>query len=109
MGTERRKSQRYAINFAVEISSSGRGLECAGADLSLGGLRLVVSDPPVLAVGDRVEVSFRLPALEQIVRVGAIVRWVDREDDRNCGLQFTAGLRAREVWAINQIFDSVAS
>ncbi|TPV96740.1 MAG: PilZ domain-containing protein [Myxococcales bacterium FL481] len=104
--SERRQNQRHTVQLAVELEFSGQQLECASADVSIGGIRLVLPDGFVLGVGDRVDVKFRLPALEATVSAPAVVRWVDRIDERSCGLQFTVGLRAREVWAINCLFDA---
>ena len=104
--SERRQNQRYALQLSVELKLQGQTIACSSADLSIGGLRLELPEPLRVAVGDTVNVSFRLPALDGAVAAPAVVRWVDRVDDRMCGLQFTAGLRAREVWAINRLFDT---
>ena len=51
-------------------------------------------------MGDRCQLTFVLPTIADPVDVGATVRW---EDDKVVGLQFD-GLRAKDVWALNEFF-----
>lgn len=104
--SERRINQRYAVRLAVEIDFNGQNLKCSAADVSIGGIKLEFGQPLPISVGDQVGVTLRLPALDDAVAASAVVRWVDRVDERVCGVQFTRGLRAREVWAINRLFDA---
>lgn len=104
--SERRENLRYAVQMAVEIDFNGQHITCSAADVSIGGIKLELAEALPIAVGDSVGVTFRLPALEDAVAAPAVVRWVDRVDERVFGVQFITGLRAREVWAINRLFDA---
>lgn len=59
----------------------------------------LLTDSP-LAYGTRVKVQFPLPALRETAEIEATVRW---GGDDGMGVQF-GSLRAREVWALNQLF-----
>ncbi|HEY8430593.1 MAG TPA: PilZ domain-containing protein, partial [Sandaracinaceae bacterium] len=50
--------------------------------------------------GTKVQLEFFLPALREEARIEATVRW---QKDGGMGVQF-GSLRAREVWALNQLF-----
>lgn len=91
--------QRYAMALEVRVTLAD-GTEQIGRsrDLGLGGMRLLTTPP--LAFGSTVTLRFRLPALAQDSEVESIVRWVD---EAGAGLQF-GSLRARDVWALNQLF-----
>ena len=54
-------------------------------------------------IGEAVQVRFSLPKLADQVVAPAHVRWVDGQN--GLGVQFT-GLRAREVWALQQLFQN---
>jgi hypothetical protein len=47
-----------------------------------------------------VQLSFKVPTQEDVIEVGATIRWANGE---GLGLQFD-GLRARDVWALNEFF-----
>lgn len=70
-------------------------------NLSLGGAFLQLSQR--LPMGQRVDLSFRVPTMEEPIEIGAIVRW---SDDKATGIQFD-GLRARDVWALNKFFEQL--
>ena len=76
---------------------------CTVLNLSLGGA--LVSLGARLAMGQRVTISFAVTTQEDVIEVGATVRW---SDDKATGLQFD-GLRAREVWGLNKYFEQLAS
>lgn len=67
-------------------------------NLSLGGV--LVGDVGRQPLGQRVHIAFSVPAPLHEIAVGAVVRWTDSE---GVGLQFE-GLRARDVWALNEYF-----
>jgi len=52
------------------------------------------------AMGARVTIVFKVPTIDEAIDVGAVVRWAD---DTSVGIQFD-GLRARDVWALNEYF-----
>lgn len=70
-------------------------------NLSLGGA--LVSAGARFAMGQRLQISFTVPTLENPIEVGATVRW---SDDQVTGLQFD-GLRARDVWGLNKFFEQL--
>jgi PilZ domain-containing protein len=70
-------------------------------NLSLGGA--LFSLGAKLAMGKRLNISFRVPTSDEAIDVGATVRW---SDDQSTGVQFD-GLRAREVWALNKYFEQL--
>ena len=72
-------------------------------NLSLGGA--LVSAGARFSMGQRLQISFKIPTQEDPVEVGATVRW---SDDKATGLQFD-GLRARDVWALNKFFEQLPS
>jgi len=47
-----------------------------------------------------VSLSFVVPKVGHAIEIGATVRWAD---SNGIGLQFD-GLRARDVWALNEFF-----
>lgn len=67
-------------------------------NLSLGGA--LVATGLKHPLGSRVEIRFAVPTLEQPIEIGAVVRW---SDTNGVGLQFD-GLRARDVWGLNEYF-----
>jgi PilZ domain len=70
-------------------------------NLSLGGALFSLGSK--LAMGQRVDISFRVPTIDEAIEVGATVRW---SDDKATGIQFD-GLRARDVWALNKFFEQL--
>ena len=72
-------------------------------NLSLGGALLEAGAK--LAMGQRLTIKFTVPAMADAIEVGATVRW---SDDKTTGIQFD-GLRARDVWALNQYFQQLGS
>ena len=72
-------------------------------NLSLGGA--LVSWSPRLPMGQRCTIRFTVPTMADAIEVGATVRW---SDDKATGVQFD-GLRARDVWALNQYFQQLGS
>lgn len=70
-------------------------------NLSLGGA--LVNAGMKFSMGQRLEISFTVPTIEDPIEVGATVRW---SDDKATGLQFD-GLRARDVWALNKYFEQL--
>ena len=67
-------------------------------NLSLGGALLQAGLK--LSMGQRVVISFTVPTMPEAIEVGGTIRW---SDDKATGIQFD-GLRARDVWALNEFF-----
>ena len=85
-------------------SSRGPCWEASSDDLSLGGMKLTLGAPQEgLDVGSTMRVSFSLPEVEFPVDIAAQVRWLNRIDGRQVGLQFTEGLRAAHVWSLDRL------
>ena len=97
--SERRDNQRFEVEVVVQIHRDNGTVDWPSEDISAGGMRLrVVGDAP--KVGERLKLSFRLPLLAAPIEAEGEVRWVT---PTVCGVQFSTGLRAREVWAINRL------
>ncbi|HLL22157.1 MAG TPA: PilZ domain-containing protein [Kofleriaceae bacterium] len=97
MPDNRRTSTRYDVWIECKMTINGAPTDVMVTNLSLGGVQVSGSK---LALGQRVQLSFRIPTLAQGIEVGATVRWIDV---KGIGLQFD-GLRAQEVWALNEYF-----
>ncbi|MEQ8725129.1 MAG: PilZ domain-containing protein [Sandaracinaceae bacterium] len=98
--TGRRVHERFERRLKVIVHHDGRQIETITRNISLGGMYLVANE--CLPYGAKVELEIYLPALKEDVKVAAIVRW---EKPDGMGVQF-GSLRAREVWAFNQLFKS---
>lgn len=72
-------------------------------NLSLGGALLEANVK--YAMGAHVQIAFHVPRHDDVIDVGATVRW---SDAKAVGLQFD-GLRARDVWALNEYFKLLSS
>lgn len=97
--TGRRAQQRFDIEIPVQVTYQDRTLDLQTRNISLGGMYLATDEE--LPFGALVQLSFQLPELTAAVTVDAHVRWVQAGD--GIGVQF-AGLRAREVWALQKLF-----
>ncbi|HJL16840.1 MAG TPA: PilZ domain-containing protein [Sandaracinaceae bacterium LLY-WYZ-13_1] len=98
MTTGRRVHERYDRRLKVVVQHEGGHIECVTRNISLGGMYLVTQSS--LPYGTPVELEIYLPALKEDVTIGATVRWTKPD---GMGVQF-GSLRAREVWALNQLF-----
>jgi hypothetical protein len=97
----RRTSTRFAVSISGNLTVDGQARDITIMNLSLGGA--LIGAGTKLSMGQRVQISFPLPTLEQAIEVGATVRW---SDDKTTGLQFD-GLRARDVWGLNKYFEQL--
>jgi hypothetical protein len=70
-------------------------------NLSLGGALIAYSER--VPLGSYLDISFRVPTLEQPITTRAQVRW---SSDEALGVQFD-GLRAREVWSLGEFFKTL--
>ncbi|MCH9680208.1 MAG: PilZ domain-containing protein [Deltaproteobacteria bacterium] len=105
MGQEKRASTRYNVAVQMDVTHDGAMASGLTVNLSLGGALVRVPAEPPLRVGDRVEVSFRLPDLDKPLAAKAEVRWVDDGDGEIAGLQFVTGFRAKETWALGRFLE----
>jgi len=104
MNTERRQDPRIDVELSVELRIGDHSIAALAEDVSIGGMCILTGEgAPAVAVGERLETSFRLPDLEEALAVPVEVRWVDRANPRRFGARFTPGLRASQGWAIERL------
>ncbi len=103
MTDNRRTSTRHVVSIASQLTIDGTQRDATMINLSLGGA--LVDSGMKHPMGARMQIVFRLPTIEEAIEVGATVRW---SDANGVGLQFD-GLRAREVWALNEYFKQLPS
>jgi uncharacterized protein (TIGR02266 family) len=103
----RRIDPRYERQLDVEVVADGKTHTSRTVNISLGGLFLDSSIP--FELGATVQLRFQLPTQPEAVEVAGDVRWVVKRDGnrQGIGIRFQ-GLRARDVWALNQFFQSGA-
>ena len=87
--------------------ADGKKYTSRTVNISLGGIFLDMTAP--LELGATVQLRFQLPTQPEPVEVAGDVRWVVKKDTahQGIGIRFQ-GLRARDVWALNQFFQSGA-
>jgi Tfp pilus assembly protein PilZ len=95
---DNRRQTRHTVSIPAKLTVDGTPNDCTMLNLSLGGT-LVVAHAK-FAMGQHVQLQFRVPTLEDAIHVGGTVRWSNAE---GVGVQFD-GLRARDVWALNEFF-----
>jgi hypothetical protein len=96
--SENRRATRHPVSIAAKLTIEGKPVDAMVMNLSLGGA--LVALPTKHAMGQRIEISFKVPTADQAIEVGTTVRWTE---GTGIGLQFD-GLRARDVWALNEFF-----
>jgi uncharacterized protein (TIGR02266 family) len=101
----RRIDPRYERQLDVEVVSEGKKHTSRTVNISLGGMFLDSAAP--LEIGATVQLRFALPTQPEPVEVAGDVRWVVKKDGANNGIGIRfQGLRARDVWALNQFFQT---
>ncbi len=102
MSDNRRTSTRHAVDLpcALTFAAAGGASDTRIINLSVGGALVRWQRLPL---GARVDITFRVPTLDDDITTGAIVRW---STDTEIGLQFD-GLRPRDVWALSKYFESL--
>jgi hypothetical protein len=95
----RRVHERYDRRLDVVVIHEDAEIACVSRNISLGGMLLDCTDAN-LPYGSKVRLKFHLPALREDANIEATVRW---QREEGMGVQF-GSLRAREVWALNQLF-----
>jgi hypothetical protein len=99
----RRTSTRHTVSIATQVTVDGAPRDATIVNLSLGGALVEMGTKH--AMGSRMNIVFRVPAVDHTIEVGSTVRW---SDAKGVGLQFD-GLRARDVWALNEYFKLLGS
>lgn len=102
---DKRSSTRYQVELEMQVVVQGDPIASRCVNLSLGGALVRVPSETPLRVGQRVEVSFRLPDLDKPLGAKADVRWVDDGDPEVVGVQFVTGFRAKETWAMGRFLE----
>ena len=101
----RRIDPRYERQLDVEVVADGKKHTSRTVNISLGGLFLDSATP--LELGMTVQLRFQLPTQPEAVEVSGDVRWVVKKEGAHSGIGIRfQGLRARDVWALNQFFQS---
>jgi len=94
--SDNRRSTRHFVSIPAKVTYDGTSVDANITNLSLGGAQMASTGQH--SMGQRVNVAFTV--LIYAIEVGATVRW---SDDSGVGLQFD-GMRARDVWALNEFF-----
>ena len=103
----RRIDPRYERQLDVEVTAEGKKHMSRTVNISLGGLFLDSAAP--LELGATVQLRFQLPTQPEAVEVAGDVRWVVKREGSHSGIGIRfQGLRARDVWALNQFFQTSA-
>lgn len=102
MADNRRTAKRHPVTLAGRIAIFGNTYDCTIVNVSLGGAQIAATAKQPM--GTRCSVAFKIPTLEQDIEVGATVRW---SDEASIGIQFD-GLRARDVWGLNEYFKQLS-
>jgi Tfp pilus assembly protein PilZ len=99
----RRTQTRHDVSIAAKLTVDGATIDCNVLNLSLGGA--LVSASKRYTMAQRVSIAFAVPTMEEKIEIGATVRWASSD---GVGIQFD-GLRARDVWALNEFFKQLSS
>jgi Tfp pilus assembly protein PilZ len=87
----------------AKLTIDGTSKDCTMLNLSLGGAQIAAQAR--YAMGQRVKIAFHVPTMTEAIEVGGTVRWSNAD---GVGIQFD-GLRARDVWALNEYFKQLPS
>ena len=106
---EQRSNPRYEVDLAVGVTVEDVSVPGRVVNLSFGGALIRVGVPGGVRVGQRLAVSFVVPAPGGAIslRAACEVRWLSQRDGESMGVQFTTGFRPREVYALGQYFKSL--
>lgn len=102
MSDNRRVQNRHNVSLPAQLTVDGTLNDCTVLNLSLGGA--LMTAPGRYPMGQRVKIAFTVPAPQHAIEVGATVRWSNTD---GLGVQFD-GLRARDVWALNEFFKQLS-
>lgn len=95
---DKRSHVRFPLHLEVTLICGGERHSAQSRDVSLGGM-FVHTDAKLPFFG-KVELRFTMPGLKEESVVEGVVRW---HEQNGVGVSFDS-LRAREVWALNQLF-----
>ena len=100
---DNRRQTRHEVSIPAKLTVDGTPNDCTMLNLSLGGT--LVRANAKYAMGQRVRIAFHVPTMADAIEVGGTVRWSNVD---GVGVQFD-GLRARDVWALNEYFKQLPS
>jgi Tfp pilus assembly protein PilZ len=100
---DHRRQTRHVVSIPAKLIIDETSNDCTMLNLSLGGT--LVTTNAKYAMGQRVRIAFHVPTMEDAIEVGGTVRWSNVD---GVGVQFD-GLRARDVWALNEYFKRLPS
>src|ERR1044071_2210994 len=98
----RRIQHRHNVSILAKLTIDGTPNDCTMLNLSLGGALLAAKSK--YPMGQQLKLAFTVPAPQHAIDVGATVRWSNAD---GVGVQFD-GLRARDVWALNEYFKQLS-
>lgn len=96
----RRTSVRAEVELPATLGTSVIVHACTISNLLLGGAQLADAGDSDILMGEQATLRFKLVTVDEWIDTLVIVRW---RSAQAIGVQFS-GLRAREVWALNQFF-----
>ena len=102
MPDNRRIQTRHDVSLPAKLIVDGTPNDCMMLNLSLGGTQVTATTK--YAMGQRVRIAFAVPAPSHEIEVGGTVLWSNAD---GVGVQFD-GLRARDVWALNEFFKQLS-
>jgi Tfp pilus assembly protein PilZ len=100
---DNRRQTRHEVSIPTKLVVNGTSNDCMMLNLSLGGAQIAANAK--YAMGQRVQIAFHVPTMGDAIEVGGTVRWSNPD---GVGIQFD-GLRARDVWALNEYFKQLPS
>jgi c-di-GMP-binding flagellar brake protein YcgR len=103
---ERRQVIRCPVALPVRIVRGEWSLDVKTVNLSLGGMAASVEPELEFALGERVQVSIRVPVLPGPLQARAVVRWRS-PDNAIVGFQFASGFRPHETLALSRYLSTV--
>ncbi|MDZ4696989.1 MAG: PilZ domain-containing protein [Deltaproteobacteria bacterium] len=101
----RRTDPRYDRRLEVQVLSEGKTVIATSQNISLGGM--LVEATEALPERTPVLVRFSVSTQAESIEVTGEIRWAATAQGGSVemGIRFN-GLRAREVWALNRLFQS---
>lgn len=103
MADNRRIQTRHDVSIPVKLTVDGTSKDCTMLNVSLGGAQVAAGTK--YAMGQRVHMAFHVPTMSEAIEIDGTVRWSSVE---GLGVQFD-GLRARDVWALNEYFKQLSA
>jgi c-di-GMP-binding flagellar brake protein YcgR len=104
---EKRTHERISVEQEIRIVRGEEEVVGVTMNLSLGGAQVRAELSPPAKIGDRLRVSFDVPALSEPLEAQAEVRWRNEIDSSMLGVQFTTGFRAKQTWALGRYLEGL--